>query len=113
MEERRKSKRMELSSTIVIKKLNGDDEKKEVGIEVVDVSKTGVGFICSEPLFIGEIYEAYLQIWTKEVLHAFLEIIRIEKIGGGYSYGATFVGMPEMDASRISIYGTVQDALNS
>ena len=27
----------------------------------------------------GAIYEAYLTIWTKEVLHAVVEIVRIEK----------------------------------
>ena len=78
-EERRKSKRMELDSTLVIKRLD-DGSEEEISIVIDDVSKTGVGFHCDTPLMIGTVYESFLQIWTKEVLHAFLEIVRIEKI---------------------------------
>ena len=63
MEERRKSKRLELESKIVMKSLDG--KNKEVIIDIVDVSKSGVGFTCSEPLMIGTIYESFLTIWTK------------------------------------------------
>ncbi len=79
MEERRRNKRIGLSSKLLIKRLDGEDAAKEVDIDVVDVSKTGVGFLCSEALEIGAVYEASLTIWTKEVIHAFLEIVRIEK----------------------------------
>ncbi|MBQ9122343.1 MAG: PilZ domain-containing protein [Lachnospiraceae bacterium] len=108
MEERRKSKRTELLSRLLMKRLGGESAE-EVGIDITDLSKTGIGFTCEEPLLIGNVYETYLTIWTKEVIHAFLEIIRIEKIEGGFSYGAIFIGMPEMDASRIEVYQTVTD----
>lgn len=45
-----------------------------------------------------------LTIWTKEILHAFVEIVRIEKLDGTFGYGSIFVGMPEMDSSRIEVY---------
>ena len=108
MEERRKSKREDLESTLIIKRLD-DGSQKEVGIAVEDISKSGVGFHCSEPLMIGAVYEAFLTIWTKEVIHAFFEIVRIEKVEDTFLYGAIFVGMPEMDASRIEIYQTIHD----
>lgn len=108
MEERRKSKRLELNSKLVLKRLDSDDGK-EVGIEVYDLSKTGVGFRCETPLMIGAVYEGYLTIWTKEVIRAFIEIVRIVKEGDTYNYGATFVGMPEADSSRIATYQTVQE----
>ncbi len=108
MEERRKSKRTSMDSKLVIKRLDGDSHT-EIDIEVTDVSKTGVGFIADRPLQIGEVYEAYLTIWTREVLHAFLQIVRIELKGAEYSYGAVFIGMPEMDASRIEVYQTVNE----
>ncbi len=111
MQERRKSKRLELESKIIIKSLNDPNEQHEAIIDIIDVSKTGVGFSCSLPLTIGTVYEAYLTIWTKEVLHAFIEIVRIEKLGDHFNYGSTFVGMPGMDASRISIYDTVNTEL--
>lgn len=108
MDDRRKSKRTPIQSKILIKRLdNGSNQ--EVDIEVTDVSKTGVGFTCKEALAISAVYEAYLTIWTKEVLHAVLEIVRIEKLADTIAYGAIFVGMPEMDASRIQAYQTIEE----
>lgn len=108
MDERRKSKRTELQSKLIIKRLDSD-EQKEATIDIIDVSKSGVGFTCKEALNIGAVYESYLTIWTQEVLHAFLQIVRIELQGDEYSYGAVFIGMPEMDASRIEVYQTVSE----
>lgn len=108
MEERRKNKRTAMESKLLIKRLDGK-EPAEVDIEVVDVSKTGVGFVSKQALQIGEVYESYLTIWTKEVLHAFLRIVRIELKDTEYVYGAVFIGMPEMDATRIEVYQTLHE----
>lgn len=108
MVEKRKSKRTELLSKIVIKRLDGSKVEEAI-IDVTDVSKTGVGFTSKMALNIGAVYESYLTIWTKEVLHAFVEIVRIEKINDGFAYGGIFIGMPEMDSTRIETYQTVQD----
>ena len=43
MQERRKSKRLELESKIIIKSLNDPGEQHETTIDITDVSKTGVG----------------------------------------------------------------------
>ncbi len=106
MEERRKNNRRKLISTIIVKRLD-DNSNREVTIDIVDVSKSGIGFNCSELLEIGTVYEANLRIWTQEVLHACLEIIRIEKKDEGFNYGAVFIGLPESEATRIEVYDTV------
>ena len=103
MEERRRNKRSDMKSTLIIKRLDNQDEH-EVEIDITDVSKGGVGFICREALTVGAVYESYLTIWTKEVLHTFLQIVRIDMKGFEYAYGASFVGLPEMDAARIEVY---------
>ena len=108
MEERRKSKRTDLKSRLMVKRLDSQ-ENQEVIIDITDVSKTGVGFVCAEALAIGNVYESFLTIWTKEVIHAFLRIVRIEMIDGNFHYGAVFIGMPEMDAARIETYQTVME----
>jgi len=108
MNERRRTQRSELSSRLIIKQINGNGTE-EVSIQVEDVSKTGIGFTSTEPLAIGAVYEGYLTIWTKEVLHAFIEIVRIEKKEDIYEYGAIFIGMPEMEAARIEVYQTVNN----
>ena len=107
MEERRRANRRKLVSKLVVKRL-GNTEEEEVEIEIVDVSKSGIGFQCEQLLGIGSVYEGFLRIWTQEVIHAFLEIVRIEKKEDGFHYGAIFIGMPASDASRIEVYDTVE-----
>ena len=109
MEERRKCNRMKLISQIVIKRIDEEKPDELAEINILDVSRTGIGFACSKALEIGAIYEAYLRIWTQEVLHAFLEIVRIEKAADGFTYGAIFIGMPELEASRIQLYDTINN----
>jgi len=112
MEERRKSERHALESTLVIKRLDGGSGE-QVSIDITDVSKTGIGFTCSEALQIGAVYETFLKIWTQETLHAFVEIVRIVKEADKrFNYGCIFIGMPEMDNSRIMVYETVQNMTN-
>lgn len=109
MEERRKSKRTDLASKLLVKRLD-KSAQEEIGVEVMNVSKTGIGFYCDALLDMGAVYEAYLTIWTKEVIHAFIEIVRIEKNVDTYEYGGLFIGMPEVDLQRIEVYNTVADA---
>lgn len=109
MEERRRSKRTDLKSKLLVKRLDSS-EQEEIGVEVKNVSKTGIGFYCDEILDMGAVYEAYLTIWTKEVIHAFIEIVRIEKVVDTYEYGGLFIGMPEIDLQRIDVYNVVNDA---
>lgn len=111
MDERRKNIRLELNSKLIIKRVDSK-ESAEVSIAIIDVSKTGIGFACATPLNIGAVYETFLTIWTKEVIHAFIEIVRIEKKEGGYEYGGIFIGMPEMDSQRIEVYQTVSSLQN-
>ena len=106
MDERRKNNRISLKSSLTIKRLDGNSSE-EVEIHILDVSKSGVGFSCKSQLTIGAVYESRLCLWTKEVIHAFLEVVRVEKKDDGYSYGAIFIGMPEMVASKIQVYDTV------
>lgn len=104
MEERRKSRRMDLEARLIVKRLDSG-EKREVIINISDVSRTGVGFSCSDKLELQAVYECHLTIWTKEVIHAFLQIVRANMRGeDDFHYGAVFIGMSEQDATRISVY---------
>ena len=107
--ERRKNKRMGLETRLIMKRLDSDVQPNEVAIEIIDVSKTGIGFNCTVPLEIGAVYEAYLTLWTKETLHTFIEVVRLIPDSETFKYGGIFVGMSEMDSARIQIYGTIND----
>ncbi len=106
--ERRKERRNDLSIRININRLD-QKEKNQITVDVLDVSKAGIGFISDVELESGAIYEADITIWTGDTIHAFIEIVRVSAQQGGGIYGGIFVGMPESDWSRIRVYETYQD----
>lgn len=108
MENRRRNKRTELNEKHIIRRLDDDDHMETV-IEIIDVSKCGMGFYCEDVLKKGAVYEIDLTIWTKAVIHAFIQIVRIIVRETTIEYGAVFVGMSEMDASRIEVYQMVSE----
>lgn len=108
MEEKRKNKRLDLQCKLLLKRLDGT-RHEEVSVEVIDASKTGIGFLSERTLQIGAVYEAYLTIWTKEVVHAFIELVRVNGDGEEFEYGGIFIGMPQTDVQRIQIYETLQE----
>lgn len=110
MEEKRKNKRLELKGELILKKLGGAGNISRVQISIKDVSKGGMGFSCAESLAIGSVYECNLTIWTKEVIHCFVEVVRSFENAGEFGYGGIFIGMPEMDSKRIEIYTTFKEA---
>ena len=110
MQERRKSKRLDLTGKLIIKPLGQADSAESVTIDVADCSRHGLGFVTDKHLVMGDNYEAYLTIWTKEVLHVFIQIVRGEKKDDGtIAYGSTFIGMPDAERQRIAVYETVQE----
>lgn len=108
MDEKRKSKRLDLSVVLLMKRLDAT-EAKEVSVDVFDLSKTGIGFSCGETLELGSVYESNIRIWTGDTIHAFIEIVRGSKQDGTLAYGGIFVGMPEADWCRIGVYETYQE----
>lgn len=107
MEEKRKSTRLNLESKILLKRLDvPNSEETQIDIAVKDVSKTGMGFSCDYSLSIGSVYECLLTIWTKETIHAFVEIVRVVRKQNSFEYGGIFIGMAQTDTQRIEIYST-------
>ena len=61
------------------------------------------------PLELHTYYDTKIQIWTKEVVDAVIEIVRCEEKEGVYHYGAVFIGMTDTDALKIDIYQIFND----
>lgn len=112
MEERRKSRRIDLECTLTAKRIDSGN-KGEITIDIQDVSKSGIGFLCKEELEMDAVYEAHIVIWTKETIHTLLRIVRIANHGETYLYGAVFMGLSELDLYRISVYDAVEKELHS
>ena len=111
MEEKRKNKRLDLDVKIQLERLDEGDVTtlKLVHVDVTDISKSGIGFDCPKQLEIGSYYDTRIQIWTKEIVDAVVEIVRRVDAEGGYHYGASFIGMTDTDALKIDIYQIFND----
>ena len=71
---------------------------------MTDISRSGLGFKSKADLEIGSYYDTRIQIWTKEVVDAVIEIVRRDALPeGGYKYGCRFIGMTDTDALKIDI----------
>lgn len=111
MEEKRKHKRLDLDVSIELERLDeeGYTTLKYVHVTVTDISRSGIGFKSSQKLETGSYYNTKIQIWTKEVVDAVIEIVRVDEADGEYHYGAIFIGMTDTDALKIDIYQIFND----
>lgn len=112
MEEKRRHKRLELDVSIQLERLDeeGITTLKYIHVEVTDISRSGLGFKAKKPLEIGSYYDTKIQIWTKEVVDAVIEIVRVEELEDGtYKYGCVFIGMTDTDSLKIDIYQIFND----
>ncbi len=109
MQEKRKSKRFILETNIIMERVDGVKHKR-VPVKVLDVSKTGMGFRCSEILEMNSIYQVEFTIWTGDVVQTLVTIVRYDNSTGENIYGSTFVGMPENDTSKFQIYEWFNDS---
>ncbi len=104
---KRKYKRHTLSITLFMTRVD-DATGTGIPVEVLDISKAGIGFVCDQELMNGVIYKADIKIWTGDVIPAFINIVRVSHSENGYVYGGVFIGMPEADSCRIAVYETYQ-----
>ena len=111
MEEKRRHKRLEIDVSIELERLDEDGitTLKFVHVDVTDISRSGIGFKANRELEVGTYYDTKIQIWTKEVVDAVVEIVRREKTEDGYKYGGVFIGMTDTDALKIDIYQIFND----
>jgi hypothetical protein len=63
-------------------------------IEVVNISKTGIGFESESVLPIGYYFNANINLGKQDTLHCVVKIVRCQPMEGNKSmYGCEFVGM--------------------
>lgn len=99
MEEKRRTKRMPISLSLEILNLYKQDNVQvsnlHAPIEVIDISKTGIGFITESVLPLGYYFNASINLGSGEdTLHCVVEIVRSQLLEGNKTmYGCEFVGM--------------------
>ena len=112
IDEKRRNKRLELHVTVELESLRVGDVTtvRYTDVDVVDISRSGIGFVSSHELEIGTHYNTRVQIWTKEELKVVVEIVRKQEMEDGKTrYGAFFVGLTDADALKIDIYQIFND----
>ena len=112
MEEKRRHKRLDLDVSLQLERLDEDGVTtlKYVHVDVTDISRSGLGFISKQELAIGSFYDTKIQIWTKEVVDAVIEIVRCDRQQDDMNkYGCIFIGMTDVDALKIDIYQIFND----
>lgn len=97
--EQRRSKRipvtMNLEVSSVFKQDNVQVNNINAPIQIVDISKNGIGFISESVLPVGFYFNSRLTFQEEDKnLNCVVQIIRQRDIGDGkYNYGCEFVGM--------------------
>lgn len=61
-------------------------------IQVIDISKAGIGFKSASVLPIGYYFNARLVLAERDALNCVVRIIRQQKVKEGYIYGCEIVG---------------------
>lgn len=96
MIEMRREKRwpaeMKLEVSSLFRQDNVKVENINAPIEIVDVSKAGIGFRSKSVLPIGYYFNARLVFGEKDALNCVVRIIRQQQNGDYYRYGCELVG---------------------
>ncbi len=96
MVELRREKRwpaeLKLEITTLFKQDNVKVENINAPIEIVDVSKAGIGFKTESLLPVDYYFNARLVFGEKDTLNCVVRILRQQKLEKGYLYGCEIVG---------------------
>ncbi len=98
MEDRRRAKRMPVALSLDIINLYKQDNvlvsNLHAPIEVINISKTGIGFISESVLPIGYYFNANINLISQDTLRCVIKIVRSQPHEGNTTmYGCEFVGM--------------------
>jgi len=117
MEERRKNRRLPIKLEIDIDKLFKQDNEIihdiNESIEVINISKTGIGFLCKDELPLDYYFNAKIEFNQFKYFYCVLKIIRKEVLEATNLFGCEFVGLAEFLASKVDEYEHLLDDTTS
>lgn len=108
--ERRKHKRLPLNLTLEICKLYKQDHVNvngiNVNLEVLNISKSGIGFITHKDLPLDYYFDSKIELNHEDFFYTVIKIIRKEvHENETFVYGAQFIGLAPFLADKIEKYG--------
>ncbi len=109
MEEKRKRKRYPIDITLTVESLYKQDnitiDSVNKNIEIIDISRSGIGFICTDDLPLDYYFNARLDVEDKKHIYSVIKIIRKSETEDGFNYGCEFVGLADVLSIIIEDYG--------
>ncbi len=108
MDEKRMNKRVPVHMHLTIESLykSGETEKISISeeITVTNISKRGIGFLCSSSLPLDHYFNAKIKIDEEKTFYCVLKIVRCKKINQGYQIGCEFIGLANILGKNIDLY---------
>jgi PilZ domain. len=107
--DRRRYKRLPIELSLEVNhifKQNYDIiDNLDTEVEVIDISKTGIGFLCKAELPLFYYFNAKIKLGESSYFYAVMQIVReSQKDEEYYSYGAEFIGLAPFLANKIDEY---------
>ncbi len=108
MKERRRHKRLPIRLEIDIDRLFRQDNEIlndiNKSIEVINISKSGIGFNCKEDLPLDYYFNAKIEFDELRFFYCVIKIIRKDNLEDGYYFGCEFVGLAEFLSNKVDEY---------
>ena len=100
MRERRRSHRVSYNAVINVDEVYNQDKiikvNREFPIEIIDISKGGIGFITTEELPLNYYFNAKIDLGNGKQFYSVIKIMRIEDTDNGFNYGCEFTGLADI-----------------
>jgi hypothetical protein len=114
MDERRRHRRLPINLEIEVNKLFRQDNEViddiNAEIEVVDISKTGIGFVSEAVFPLDYYFNAKIDFDVKKFFYCVIKIIRKVEVEGYLLYGCEFVGLAEFLSDKVDEYELILNA---
>lgn len=111
MEERRKNRRLPIKLEIDIDKLFRQNNEIisdiNESIDVINVSKTGIGFLCKDNLPLDYYFNAKIEFDKKRFFYCVIKILHKEEYEDSFLYGCEFVGLAEFLSNKVDEYESI------
>ncbi len=108
MRERRRASRVPYEGVLTIDEVYNQEvsikEKREINIEVTNISKSGLGFNAVEELPLFFYFNAKIDLGNGRMFYSVLKIIRKDETSEGYNYGCEFTGLADILSLYIDEY---------
>ncbi|MCR5609354.1 MAG: PilZ domain-containing protein [Lachnospiraceae bacterium] len=107
-EEKRKFKRLPINLMLGVDKLykQDSDEVDDVNadIKVIDISKSGLGFVSKAKLPVGQYFNSTIGLGSNDYFRAVVKIVRESDEDNAIRYGAEFVGLAPFLQKKVDDY---------